>query len=131
MSAVEYLNPAGLHRIPGALTACVVVRSAGLVFLSGQVAWDEHGALIGDDHFAQMRQIVRNLDLALAAAGSGRDLIVKETVYVVDHQPELLPGLLVPLRTSGAEPPASTLAGVSALFAPGVLVEVDVVAALR
>ncbi|WP_409465019.1 RidA family protein [Amycolatopsis sp. GA6-003] len=122
----EYLTPAGLHFLPGAFTP--VVRVADLVFLSGQVAWDEHGNLRGDDHVTQMRQIARNLDVALAAAGCGRADIVKETVYVVNYRPELLPGLFGPLREGVPQPPASTMVGVAALFAPEVLVEVDVVA---
>lgn len=122
----EYLTPPGLHRIPGAFTP--VVRVADLVFLSGQVAWDEHGNLCGDDHATQMRRIARNLDVALAAAGCGREDIVKETVYVVDYRPELISGLFAPLREGVPAAPASTLVGVAALFAPDVLVEVDVIA---
>ncbi|WP_037370885.1 RidA family protein [Amycolatopsis orientalis] len=121
----EYLTPPGLHRIPGAFTP--VVRVDGLVFLSGQVAWDEHGNLCGEDHVTQMRRIARNLDVALAAAGCGREDVVKETVYVADYRPELLPGLFAPLREGVPAAPASTLVGVAALFAPEVLVEVDVV----
>lgn len=128
MTHLEYLTPAGLHHLPGAFTPVVRVHGAGLVFLSGVVAWDEEGRLIGEDHVTQMRQIARNLDVALTAAGSGREHIIKETVYVVGHSPELLPELFAPLRDGLAIPPASTLVGVSALFAPGVLVEVDVVA---
>ncbi|ATY11966.1 RidA family protein [Amycolatopsis sp. AA4] len=122
----EYLAPAGLHCLPGAFTP--VVRVGDLVFLSGQVAWDEHGNLCGADHLTQMRQIARNLDVALAAAGCGREDIVKETVYVVDHRPEPLLALFGPLREGVPAAPASTLVGVAALFAPDVLVEVDVVA---
>lgn len=122
----KYLAPAGLHCIPGAFTP--VVRVADLVFLSGQVAWDEHGNLCRDDHGTQMRQIAQNLDTALAAVGCGRQDIVKETVYVVDYRPELIPRLFGPLREGVPAAPASTLVGVAALFAPGVLVEVDVIA---
>ncbi|MGW7532977.1 RidA family protein [Amycolatopsis sp. NPDC054798] len=122
----EYLTPAGLHSIPGAFTP--VVRVADLVFLSGQVAWDEHGNLRGEDHVTQMRRIAQNLDTALAAVGCGREHIVKETVYVVDYRPELIPALFTALREGVPAAPASTLVGVAALFAPDVLVEVEVVA---
>ncbi|MTD56513.1 RidA family protein [Amycolatopsis pithecellobii] len=128
MTNPEYLTPAGLHHVPGAFTPAVLVPGADLVFLSGQVAWDEHGNLSGRDHLAQMRRIAQNLDTALAAAGCGREHIIKETVYIVDYHPELLPELFTALRQGVPAAPASTLVGVSALFAPGVLVEVDVVA---
>ncbi|UKD56885.1 MULTISPECIES: RidA family protein [Amycolatopsis] len=122
----EHLTPAGLHRSPGAFTP--VVRVGDLAFLSGQVAWDEHGNLCGEDHATQMRRIAQNLDIALAAVGCGREDVVKETVYVVDYRPELISGLFGALREGVPTAPASTMVGVAALFAPDVLVEVDVVA---
>ncbi|WP_158883658.1 RidA family protein [Amycolatopsis anabasis] len=128
MSSLEYLTPAGLHHVPGAFTPAVLVRGADLLFVSGQVAWDENGALTGEDHVTQMRQIAHNLDIALATAGCGREHVIKETVYVAGYRPELIPGLFEPLRRGVPVAPASTLVGVSALFDPGVLVEVDVVA---
>ncbi|WP_406631283.1 RidA family protein [Amycolatopsis sp. WGS_07] len=124
----DYLTPAGLHHIPGAFTPAVLLPDTGLVFLSGQVAWDEHGNLRGTDPVTQTRQIARNLDIALAAAGCEREDIVKETVYVVDYRPELISDLFAALREGVPAPPASTLVGVAALFDPRVLVEVDVVA---
>ncbi|RSN54411.1 RidA family protein [Amycolatopsis sp. WAC 04182] len=128
MSSLERLTPSGLHHVPGAFTPAVLVHGADLAFLSGQVAWDENGVLTGEDHVTQMHQIAHNIDVALAAAGCGREDIVKETVYVVDYRPELIAGLFGALRREVSVAPASTLVGVSALFDPAVLVEVDVVA---
>ncbi|ALG10375.1 RidA family protein [Kibdelosporangium phytohabitans] len=128
MTEPEYLTPAGLYHIPGASTPVVLVPGADLVFLSGQVAWDEHGNLCGTDHVTQMQRIAQNLHTALAAVGCGREHIIKETVYVVDYHPGLIPGLFAALRPGVSAPPASTLVGVTALFAPSVLVEVEVVA---
>lgn len=127
-AGAKYLTPAGLHHVPGAVTPAVLVPGAGLVFLSGQVAWDEHGTLSGGDHATQMRRIATNIDTALAAAGCTREHVIKETVYVVDYDPRMLPGLFAPLRHGVPTAPASTLVGVTALFVPGALVEVDVVA---
>ncbi|ONI88219.1 endoribonuclease [Actinosynnema sp. ALI-1.44] len=128
MTDPEYLTPAGLFHVPGAFTPVVLVRGADLVFLSGQVAWDEHGNLCGTDHLTQMQRIAQNLDTALAAVGCGREHIIKETVYVVDHRPQLIAGLFSALRQGVSAAPASTLVGVAALFDPDVLVEVDIVA---
>ncbi|MFI9010000.1 RidA family protein [Actinosynnema sp. NPDC053489] len=120
-------NPAGLFAAPELISQSVAVP--GLVFLSGQVAWNADGELVGaGDHAAQAEQVARNIDIALAAAGTDRAHVVKETVYVVDHAPELVPAILGPLRAGVPAPPASTLVGVAALFQPGFLVEVDVVA---
>ncbi|WP_093574600.1 RidA family protein [Amycolatopsis rubida] len=71
-----YLEPTGLHRVPGAFTP--VVRVGDLVFLAGQVARDEHGNLCGEDHPTRMRR----LDVALAAVGCGR----ADVVVLVGHR---------------------------------------------
>ncbi|MFF1278266.1 RidA family protein [Streptomyces marokkonensis] len=70
----------------------------------------------------------KNIDLALAAAGTSRDHLVKETIYVVDYRSELVTTLLGPLRSNRGKPPASTLIGVQSMVLPDCLVEVDVIA---
>ncbi|MGW3970094.1 RidA family protein [Streptomyces ardesiacus] len=129
--SVTRVSPPSVHNPSDQITQVVTVDGRRLVHLSGQVAWDERGRPVGlGDHGAQAAQIARNLDAALAAVGATRDDIVDETVYVVDYTPELLPAIFGPLRAGVAEAPASTLVGVSALCAPGLLLEVKVVAAL-
>ena len=47
------------------------VRGGKLVFVAGQVALDQKGALVGPgDYRAQAEQVFRNLERALAAAGA-------------------------------------------------------------
>jgi enamine deaminase RidA (YjgF/YER057c/UK114 family) len=83
-------NPEGLHAPPGMVTHVVTVRDLGLVYTSGQVAWDKDGNLVGDGDYAkQAEQIVRNLDIALASAGTTRDHLIKQTIFVVDYRPEV------------------------------------------
>jgi enamine deaminase RidA (YjgF/YER057c/UK114 family) len=120
-------NPAGLADMQGLITHAVV--AGGLIHLSGQVAMDAAGKLVGaGDHVAQVAQIVHNIDVALAAAGAGRADVVKETIYVVDYSPALLAPMITLLRAGVPHAPASTLVVVPALFAPGYLVEIEVVA---
>ncbi|MFC9221644.1 RidA family protein [Streptomyces hygroscopicus] len=128
---VTRLNPPGVYHPPGAFTPVVAVEGVRLVQLSGQVAWDTEGQPVGlGDYAAQAEQIARNLDAALASVGATRDDIIQETVFVVDYTPELLPAIFGPLRAGTVRTPASTLVGVSALFSPDYLVEVQVVAAV-
>ncbi|BAD58122.1 putative endoribonuclease [Nocardia farcinica IFM 10152] len=127
----RHLNPTGLHALPELITQVVAVTGGTLVHLSGQVAWDEHGTVVGaGDHAAQAARIAANIDTALAAVGASRADIVKETIYVVDYRPEILPAILSALRGESGRPPASTLVGVAALAFPELLLEVEVVAAL-
>jgi enamine deaminase RidA (YjgF/YER057c/UK114 family) len=128
---LRHLNPAGLHPIPNVLTHAVVVPELGLVHLSGQIAWNSDGELVGDDHGTQARQIVRNIDTALAAAGTDRSRVVKETIYVAGYRPEIVQPIFDALRDGArTPPPAQTLLGVASLYAPEVLVEIDIVAVL-
>ena len=132
MSTLERPDPQGLLRNP-AYSHVVVASGARTIYTAGQVAIDEHGALIGaGDLAAQTAQAMRNVGLALAAAGASYTHIVKITTYVVNHRPEhraVIGQARAPFFAGGA-PPASTLVGVSALALPEWLVEIEAVAVI-
>ena len=122
-------NPDGLHALPGVVTHVVTVPELGLVYTSGQVAWDRDGNLVGEGDYAkQAAQIVRNLDIALASAGATRDDLIKQTIFVVGYRPEIVPLIMGPLHAGTRRCAASSLVGVQALFAPGYLIEIEAVA---
>lgn len=123
-------NPGDVFALPDLISQTVTVDSSRLVLLSGQVAWDDDGAIVGEDHGTQTIRIVERVDRILAALGTDRTAIVKETVYVVGHRPELVPAILGPLRAGVTTPPTSTYLGVASLFTPEALVEIDFVVAL-
>jgi 2-iminobutanoate/2-iminopropanoate deaminase len=61
------------------------VRSAGLLFVSGQPGVDpQTGEAAGPTFDVQARQAFRNLDTVLRAGGSGLDLVVNTTFLVAD-----------------------------------------------
>jgi enamine deaminase RidA (YjgF/YER057c/UK114 family) len=104
----------------------VVTGRGRLVVVSGQIAQDERGELVGHgDPGAQARQVFENLRRCLAAAGADFGDVVKLTFFVLDV--EDLPAV----RTARdavidtARPPASTAVQVAALIAPGYLLEVE------
>ena len=109
----------------------VVASGARTIYISGQVALDENGALVGgDDLGAQTTQVMKNLGLALKAAGASFADVVKITTYVVGYRPEQR-AVLGQARGpffAGRTPPASTLVGVQALAAPDWLVEIEAIA---
>ena len=71
---------------PGAIGPYVQgVRSAGLLFVSGQVALDPAtGTLVEGGVEAQTRRVLENLAAILVAGGSGLDRVLKATVYLTD-----------------------------------------------
>jgi enamine deaminase RidA (YjgF/YER057c/UK114 family) len=121
----------GLAPAPGAGYSYAAWSGRELVFFSGQVARDEHGALVGRGDFAaQAAQVFKNLRLALAAAGCSPSDVIKINYFIVG----LTNDRLVAVRglRDGLFPgdkPASTLVGVAALFDPDALLEIEVVAA--
>jgi 2-iminobutanoate/2-iminopropanoate deaminase len=104
------------------------VRAGELLFVSGIVAVDESGALVGgEDVVAQARQVFENIGAILAAAGCDFEDVVKVTIYLtdVDDRPKINP---VRQEVFGDARPASTLVEVSRLAVPGAKVEIEAVA---
>lgn len=63
------------------------VTSGGLLFTSGQIPLDPAtGAPEPGDFRTQVRRVLANLDAVLAAAGSGRDRVLKVTVFLADME---------------------------------------------
>ncbi len=61
------------------------VKVNGFVFCSGQIAIDpESGKIVGESVGEQTERCLKNLFSVLEAAGSGKDKVVKTTVYLAD-----------------------------------------------
>ena len=106
------------------------VRAGDLVFVSGIVAVDREGQLVGGaDVVAQARQVFHNMREVLAAVGCGFEDVVRVTIYLtdVDDRPSINP---VRQEVFGEARPASTLVEVSRLAVPGAKIEVEAVAVL-
>ncbi len=132
MTEVIRLNPDGL---PPAVGCCQVTVAQGshIVHVSGQAGIEADGGLVGPDHRSQIEQSMRNLQLALTAAGATIEDVVKSTFYVLDYSPDLLAALgEAAAEVFGAAAPdfAATLVGVTGLADPGYLVEIDATAVL-
>lgn len=131
----KFINPPTLLQ-PRGYTHVVTVDGGGkMIFVSGQVAVDKEGKLIGaGDLKAQVRQAAENLKLALAAAGATAADIVKTNTYIVNYKQSDYSALREARATlfpEGANPPASTLVGVTALAVEGLMVEMEAIAMVR
>jgi reactive intermediate/imine deaminase len=108
----------------------VRVSSGDLLFISGQVAWDAEGRVVGKaDPRRQAEQVFANIGLILDAHGATFADIVKVTVYVTDLSWfEQLSDIR--RRLFSQSPPASVIVQVSSLVHPDLLLEVEAVAAV-
>jgi enamine deaminase RidA (YjgF/YER057c/UK114 family) len=129
---VAFLNPEGQPRPPG-YSHVVTVSGGTTIYISGQVAFDAVGNVVGEgDHRLQAVQVFANLQAALAVAGATFDHVVKLSYYVVNLSREVT--LMLREVRAGylnqERPPASTLVAVPALVDPRLLVEIEAIAVL-
>jgi reactive intermediate/imine deaminase len=69
---------------PATLPFSAAVAANGFVFVSGQVAKGDDGAIIAGDIEAHTRQTLRNVERTLALAGCTLRDVVKVTVWLQD-----------------------------------------------
>jgi enamine deaminase RidA (YjgF/YER057c/UK114 family) len=124
---IERVNPPGLAA-PSGFSHAVVATGGRLIFLAGQTALDASGAITGDTVAAQFEQALGNLLTALGAAGGGPKHLTSLTVYAVDLAGYRASGRelgAVWRRLAGRDYPAMAAVGVSRLWDPAALVEVQ------
>lgn len=104
----------------------VVLGTGRFVAVSGQLALDEDGKLVGaGDPAAQARQVFENLRRCLAAAGATFDDVVKLTFFVTDmaHMPAIRAARDAHIPADRL--PAASAVQVAALVHPEFLMEIE------
>ena len=106
------------------------VRVGDTVYVSGTVAWGDDGRLVGaGDMYAQAKQVIRNIEKALAQAGASLDDVVRTRIYVTDIA-RLEEAARAHGEAFGEIRPASTMVEVPALAEPEMLVEIEAIAVI-
>ncbi|TMR93434.1 Rid family hydrolase [Nonomuraea basaltis] len=107
------------------------VRVGDMLYVSGQAAFDEHGNIVGEGSMAaQAEHVFQVIGHILADQGATFDDIAFIRTYVTDMEARAEYGAVRRKYITGT-PPASTTVEVSKLFMPGLLLEVDLIVALR
>jgi enamine deaminase RidA (YjgF/YER057c/UK114 family) len=118
----------------GLYSQIAIAPKAHLAFIAGQVAIDRRGEFVGHgDYAAQAHQCFLNIAAAIAAVGAQPADLVRMTVHVVHHKPELIAKIFDAGKEvfRGAWPaPATTYLGVACLALPEWLIEIDAVVSL-
>lgn len=110
-----------------------VAATGELVFVAGQVGWDEEERLVSPDFVLQFARALENVKAVLAAAGARPEHLVRVTVYVTDAREYLAARQAVGAewrRVVGKVFPAMTLVQVAALLEEGARVEIEATAAI-
>jgi enamine deaminase RidA (YjgF/YER057c/UK114 family) len=106
---------------------------ARMLFVAGQVGWDESQELVGDGFAEQFARALVNVVTVVRHAGGGPGHLARLTIYVTDHRDYLasLEEIGAAYRQiMGRHYPAMALVEVKALLEPGAKVEIEGTAAL-
>ena len=107
------------------------VRIGNVIEVSGTVAVDEAGAIVGEgDAYAQTAFVLKKIEAALVKAGASLKNVVRTRAYVTDIRRADAYG-----RAHGEAfaniKPCTTMVEVKALIAPEYLVEVEATAVIE
>jgi len=130
MAEIEWYAADSVYDPPSHAQGVKVTGAQTLLFLSGQVAFDERGGPAhGRDFAAQAREVFRSLQAQVEAGGGTLRDVVKITTFLTDirYREELIP---IREEFFGPRTPASTQVAVAALGRPEWLIEVEAVAVL-
>ena len=132
MSKITRGDPPGLKNVRRTVYhhSIRVDNPKSLIFLSGQLARDANGNLVGQGDMAeQTRQCIRNMRTVLEAAGGTLEDIVSIVVYTTDMRAFKE---IVAAREEFfvAKLPTSTIVEVNHLADPGLMIEFQATAAL-
>jgi len=127
MTEKTLVQPAGAAEVKAALSPGII--SNGFLFVSGAVAFGPDGSIVGEDVTSQTRQTMENIRAILAEAGADFDDVVQTRAYLTRIQEDFTTFDSVYREYFTPPFPARTTIGIE-LAIPGLLVEVDVVAAI-
>ena len=125
---VKRTNPPTLSAPTGYTHIVEVTGPNRTIYISGQIAYDKDGKVVGaGDMKAQAEQVFRNLQAALEAAGAKFSDVVKMNSYITDMSK------VQAVRDVRAQyfkdaTPASTFVEVKGLVRPELLLEIEVIA---
>jgi reactive intermediate/imine deaminase len=78
------MNSIQRHPHPAGLPLSRAVQVGGFLFLSGQLAVDGQGNLVGDDIESQTRVVLEQIAQSLQSLGASMSQVVKATVWLAD-----------------------------------------------
>lgn len=130
----KLINPLSLAKPRGYTHGVKTSGATALLFLGGQVAWDQEGRLVGaGDIVAQFDKALENLLAVVRDGGGTAENIVKLNVFVTDKA-AYLAGMKEAGRAyqkhMGKHFPAMTMVEVKSLYEDGAMVEIEGMAVL-
>lgn len=129
-ASIQRYAAAGVWDPPGYSQAVKVTGAQTILYIAGQVAYDDKGGPAHRGDFkAQARATFQALRAQVETGGGTMDSIVKINTYLTDirHRADLA---AVREEFLGKKSPASTLVAVAALAMPEWLIEIEAIAVI-
>jgi enamine deaminase RidA (YjgF/YER057c/UK114 family) len=126
----RHVNPEKLHRSPAFSQAVVVEQPAKTIYIGGQNGVDGEGKPVGPALLEQSLQALRNIQTILETEGASLADVVHWRIAVVDGQPVQDGVAAFQQVWNPADPPPAITVHVVSALGPGMLVEIDAVAAV-
>lgn len=130
---MKLINPTELGAPKGYSHGVLVPTGSRLLFVAGQIGWNESQEIVGDGFVEQFEQAIRNVLAVVRDAGGEAKNLARLTIYVCDRSEYLAELAAVGeayRRVMGRHFPAMALVEVQALLEPRAKVEIEATAAL-
>jgi len=79
----KFINPPSLGQ-PRGYSNGVLTGGGNLLFVAGQIAWDENQSIVSDDFVAQFDRALANVVVVVTEAGGNAQQIARLVIYVTD-----------------------------------------------
>lgn len=130
---MRLINPAELGAPSGYSHGALTPAGSRILFVAGQVGWDQDQHLVSDSFVDQFEQALDNVVTVVKEAGGTAENVARLTIFVTDKQ-EYLEGLealgQAYRRVMGRHFPAMALVEVQAFLEPGAKIEIEGTAAI-
>lgn len=80
----KLINPEALGAPSGYANGLLVDGGGKLLFIAGQIAWDNNQSIVSDDFVEQFDKALSNVITVVRAAGGEADDIARLVIYVTD-----------------------------------------------
>jgi len=82
----DYINPESLGAPRGYSNGVLTSAAGRLLFVAGQIGWDEKQAIVSDDFVAQFDRALANVVTVVREAGGSPQQIARLVMYVTDKK---------------------------------------------
>jgi enamine deaminase RidA (YjgF/YER057c/UK114 family) len=82
--ALRFINPESLGPARGYSNGVLASEGGSLLFIAGQIAWDERQRIVSADFVEQFDRALANVITVVEAAGGTPEQIARLVIYVTD-----------------------------------------------